>query len=104
MSLVNKIRDLYRPIYTKGRVGDKVIYLDIAFPEAQRIGDLSNYSEIPIWCTVVAVNGDPENPTITIRYENGRVIPTPFPNPDIRQPGFLELLCNKLLNGFKQKK
>lgn len=94
MSLLEKLRDFFRPLYANGSVGDKVVYLDLNFPEGQRIGDVSNYSKIPVLCTVIALDGNPEFHSITLRHPNGKELTTSFPNPDIRKPGFLEFLLN----------
>lgn len=92
MSLIGKLKDIYRPIYTKGKVGDKVIYLGITFPENQVLWNLSNYFKKAVPCTVIALDGNQESHSITLRYPNGKQFTTGFPNPYIRKPSLLESL------------
>ncbi|HLC73651.1 MAG TPA: hypothetical protein VJH20_03370 [Candidatus Nanoarchaeia archaeon] len=97
MNLTSKIRNYYRPIYRTGKVGDTVVYMDMQFPEGQKPGYF-RYIIKSKYCRVVSINEDHKNPSITLRNENGKHFTTGFPNMDIRQPGFLELL----IMGFKK--
>ena len=95
MDLISRIRDYYRPLYKAGKVGDKVVYIDIQFPEGQQPGYFRNIRETK-YCTVIALDGGHNSTSITIEDESGDPITTEFPNPDIRQPGFLEILMRQL--------